>query len=167
MPLRRLFKQHFVLKLSMLLCGMMAASPPAQSSELLRFAEPEAAFKAVLFLSGDRHGVSKDSHLFAKIDLNADGAPEYIAKEKSCAGFCDYKVLAQQGRGGQGGAATIVMLGEFHAKDILIGNGYTHGIRNLLVFNNPQNDFRPDLYIWNPGASRYTLGQAKAVGGKT
>lgn len=88
---------------------------------------------------------------FAQADLNDDGIHEFILRDKVCAtgqNLCDYNVWAETEKG-------IISLGTVHAKTILLGNEQTHGIRNLLAFDNASNDFDYTLYVWQPEKALY------------
>lgn len=89
----------------------------------------------------------------ARADLNQDGLDEYILKTSACessSGSCTYAVLAEI-------KDTIIELGAFSARDVMLGNGYSSGIRNIVAFPNEINDFDYELYVWEPQQSRYIL----------
>ena len=90
----------------------------------------------------------------AKIDLNRDGLHEFITRPRVCGNenICDFNVLAETDQG-------IVVLGHFKGANILLGNEFQYGVRNLLVFGNSMNDFDYTLYTWHPEVSAYRKGQ--------
>jgi hypothetical protein len=88
---------------------------------------------------------------FAQADLNGDGINEFILRDKVCSkgqNVCDYNVWAETEKG-------VISLGSVPAKTILLGNEQTHGIRNLLAFDNASNDFDYTLYVWQPAKALY------------
>lgn len=93
-----------------------------------------------------------DKAEIAASDLNNDGIDEYIVRDHACAAYdtCRYVVFADTDQG-------LVVLGEITARSIALGKGYSHGIRDLAVQNNPDNDFTFERYVWEPQQSRYTL----------
>lgn len=90
----------------------------------------------------------------ARADLNGDGADEFILKSKVCdilTKNCSYKILAETNSG-------IIEIGNIKGKTLLLGNDYSSGIRNLLVFNNQgSNDYDYQRYIWDTKSTRYTI----------
>lgn len=85
-----------------------------------------------------------------KADLNNDGLDEFIARTKNCNidGKCQFHVLAEAD-------GYIQSLGILAGQNLLLGNEYRHGIRNLLVFKDASNDFDYELYTWHPETSEY------------
>jgi len=88
----------------------------------------------------------------AKIDLNADGLAEYIARpaRTACAQsqFCLYTLVVFKDR-------TPLLLNKIEAKNLMISTKKTYGIRDLIVYTNPQNDFQARIYSWNPFSFRF------------
>lgn len=84
----------------------------------------------------------------AAVDLNEDGLDEYIAKTPADNGLFAFIIYGQT-------PSNSVKLGTFKSHNVMLGNDYRHGIRNLLVFKDAQNDFSYDVYSWSPQASRY------------
>lgn len=87
-------------------------------------------------------------------DLNDDGIDELIVKPENCAQAnkaCDYKILALSG-------SQILEISSLRARNLVLGNEYNAGIRNLLVFHDTAvNDFEYDVYIWDPARSQYIV----------
>ncbi|MCB9982129.1 MAG: hypothetical protein H6861_00425 [Rhodospirillales bacterium] len=86
----------------------------------------------------------------AEADLNGDGLNEFIVRTKDCAQTerCNHIILGETDD-------TVLDLGKIEALRIMLGNDYEHGVRNLLVFDNPENDFAFTLYRWDDEQSRY------------
>lgn len=91
----------------------------------------------------------------ARADLNEDGLSEFILTSKACEnspGLCDYTILAEM-------KDSIVEIGAFRARTVLLGNGYSGGIRNIMAFDKEINDYDYELYVWEPLQSRYILAE--------
>lgn len=91
--------------------------------------------------------------VYAGTDLNKDGLKEYIVRDAACESgeaFCTYLIFADDGAG-------VLELGRVEARRLMLGNGYTAGVRDLLAAENPANDFEYQLYVWEPRQSRYTI----------
>lgn len=84
----------------------------------------------------------------AKADLNEDGFDEYIFKTPTEDGLFNFEVFALPD-------VKPVSLALFKGKNVMLGNDYKHGVRNLLVFEDAKNDFSYDIHIWNSQDSRY------------
>lgn len=84
-------------------------------------------------------------------DLNTDGIDELILHKKNCAlqeTACDFSILADTKNG-------IVPLGTIKGRKILLGNHFSHGVRNILAFGNTLNDYDYTLYVWRPDKTSY------------
>ncbi len=88
----------------------------------------------------------------AATDLNKDGLNEYIVKDKNCTPKqgCTFKIIAQN-------SEELIALTEIKALRLMLGDSYANGVRNLLAFQSPENDFKHHVYSWNPEQSRYRL----------
>lgn len=124
----------------------LCMSGPVWANEPLNFGAADAALRAAL----PHDSITVETHMFAQADLNDDGVPEYIAREKECADLCGYHVLGRVDTG-------LVPLGDMRARNVTLDQGATHGVRNLAVFSDPLNDYRAALYRWNPEASAYRV----------
>lgn len=121
------------------------------------YANPILAFdykpgpRLSLLLQGFTDNTLNDFDI-AAVDLNDDGSSEFILRPSNCSAhsLCSYDILAETDK-------RILQLGTVKAKKLLLGQDYTHGIRNLLAFNTPDNDFAYDLYSWNAQETRYML----------
>lgn len=143
-----------------LLCFAAGIVIPAHAAEHIYFENSKtstANFKINTYLEKTRK-VSPRDMLTARIDLNEDGISEYIIKPANCvnAGMnCTHDILAENEDG-------IVRLGTIKARNLVLGSTYSHGIRDIKAYNNPDNDFDHQLYVWEPARARYTI----ASGGK-
>lgn len=84
-------------------------------------------------------------------DLNEDGMKELILRancnpEKSCL----FIVLAYKDN-------VLIELAKIQAYTLTLGSAYSVGVRNIIAYNRPDNDYRPSLYVWEPGARRYMM----------
>ncbi len=86
----------------------------------------------------------------APADLNGDGLKEFILKNKDCKAqtLCEYKVLAYS-------HSETLTLAEFKAQQIALSDHYTSGVRDILVYNNPLNDYAHTIYAWNAANSKF------------
>lgn len=94
---------------------------------------------------------------FSAKDLNDDGINEYIITENCSYGTpkpCDTWVVANNN-------GNLSILAQFTAKNIALSNKYTNGIRDLLVYNDPGNDFRYTIFRWNSPRGAYQGGEAE------
>lgn len=89
----------------------------------------------------------------AKADLNKDGLDELILKTGDChasAEKCSFEILAETHN-------QLIRLGTVKARNILLGDQYSSGVRNILVFEDEANDYNYELYVWEPQSSRYIV----------
>lgn len=85
----------------------------------------------------------------ARIDLNGDGYQEYVFRyAKEADGYAFYVF---------GKANTFVPLGEYSGKKLMVSDDEHHGVRNLLVFNDPYNDFKFQTFAWDASKAAYAL----------
>ncbi len=126
----------------------------AQASENLSFDTPLNSGEAQRLQKHFQKNGGKipDKIDVARADLNEDGIDEFLVKiacfpeEK----LCDYRILAETGE-------EITELGAMKAVKIGLGSGYSEGVRNLLAYRNPANDFDHNVYIWKSEAIRYIM----------
>lgn len=129
---------------------------PARAAESLDFdARPGERSRVLIdhFIK-DNPQSDYDDVAIAQIDLNGDGIDEFILKNATCsqANLCDFTIAADSGD-------SLIALGEIKAITLLLGNGYSSGIRNILAFQNDLNDFDYELYVWEPAQARYILSE--------
>ena len=124
-----------------------AAEKPAFDAPL-----PRSSYEALKLYSINSLSSDIESFSQATDDLNNDGLEEFILRTQSCdaATGCTYHILAET-------KGDITPLGTLQGHNLLLGNEYSHGVRNLLVFTNPSNDFDYDLYTWHPEHSSYRI----------
>lgn len=87
----------------------------------------------------------------AAADLNQDGLSEYILHGDECGdgnAFCRYDIVADTQKG-------IIPLGTITGKTLLLGDGFSHGVRDLLASENELNDYDQTLYVWTPEKAAY------------
>lgn len=90
----------------------------------------------------------------AHTDLNEDGIEEIVLKDttnncKYTKSICVYHIL------GKKSINELILLGKIEAKQLLIGQEYTHGVRNILIYNNDENDYKYKIYAWNALKAQY------------
>ena len=98
-------------------------------------------------------GDNFDQYDIAHIDLNGDGADEYITKNKDCSskeGFCSYNIFGLNN-------SSVYKLGTLEAHTLMISDQRSYGIRQLIAYQNPINDFDYSIYRWDPAQSRFIL----------
>jgi hypothetical protein len=90
----------------------------------------------------------------AVVDLNEDGITEFIVKTTNCSegaqNLCDYVIVGQV-------SEDYMSLGTLRGQRLILGQDYTNGVRNLLLFANPVNDFDYDIYVWGAKHAQYVL----------
>lgn len=97
-------------------------------------------------------GVDVAAPALLPVDLNNDTIMEWIAYDPACPTdrqLCRYVILA-------GNTTGFVALGTFNALKISPSSQYTHGVRDILVYNNLKNEFKHDTVKWNSAMSSYT-----------
>lgn len=86
-------------------------------------------------------------------DLNGDGEPEYIVRITDtffkCNNIgCHHGVVAITGD-------EVKRLGYFEYAEVDISQEETDGVKDLLVYDNPMNDFSPTVYKWDSEQEMY------------
>lgn len=132
---------------------------PVQASERLLFNQDVSASSQLNLTKFTTATLNKNLDAFeiAKIDLNHDGLYEFILKDGNCTADsleCRFKILAETD-------TEITELGSLQARTLIVSDQNSHGIRDLLVFQNEHNDYDYDIYVWEPMTSRYILGDGK------
>jgi hypothetical protein len=146
-------KQALIYKGLILVCFMAAAPAPAYSYEKIVYNQnlSEVSRRALTAYARDTLKTEIESLDIARADLNEDGLEEFILRPKGCGPQpCDHRLVAQAQSG-------VIELGTITARGLVLGNQYSSGIRTLLAFNNDNNDFDYELYVWEPRESRYIL----------
>ena len=87
-------------------------------------------------------------YTIAAIDLNGDGVEEWIFRQDqspSCESDADCRLAI-----GGLSAGKIVLLGEMRGGKIGVSNEKQYGVRKLLVYNEKNDDFTYQIYVWTP-----------------
>lgn len=128
-----------------LVCGAF----PALAGERVRFSIPEQTDEEAAALIP---ALERDGTLAARVDLNGDARPEFIMKDggQSCTPDkgCPYTVHARKN-------GEWIKIGAFEGFNILISDKTTYGIRDILVYTLPYNDFKSERYAWVPARYEY------------
>lgn len=127
-----------------------AWSDPAHAFEKLNFQTKTSTVDRVL-IQKFLNLKTLDGYEIAEADLNNDGQSEFFVKTPECkknSTLCTYKILAREHN-------KIVELTRLNAQNIVLGNAYSNGIRNLLIFDNRKNDFDYTLYEWQSQSATY------------
>lgn len=94
----------------------------------------------------------EDAWSVSRIDLNNDGRDELILKTEAddcdARRGCDYLVAAEK-------SSHWIQLGRIKAFNILVSDKRTYGVRDLIVYNIPNNDFESVRYVWKPKSFKY------------
>ena len=141
------FRAGQLLVPSLLLCvclGVSVFSRPALTAEPITFLEQLDAANTY------RLRTYLDSFIPAKTDLNSDGIDEFILRDKTCSSFtlCPHKVIALKGQ-------ETVELASFKAQKVALAHQTTNGVRALMVYNNPANDFEYSILKWDAQNSHF------------
>ncbi len=86
-------------------------------------------------------------------DLNGDGVEEWILFQKipsSCISNADCAIVIGGLSEGQ-----IVLLGEMRGGKIRVSNEKLYGVRKLLVYNEKNNDYAYESYVWTPAEQAF------------
>lgn len=112
--------------------------------------EPLSFSSDIGFSAKQRLGFFLQSADAARIDLNGDDRPEYVLQDKACNAdiLCEYQVLAFS-------KDTVLRLARFQARKVVISDEKTHGVRNLIVYNHPVDDFKATPFVWDFRKTQY------------
>lgn len=140
----------------LLLFASLCASNNASAFSSLRFA-PAASYKekGVINFVKEHNDAPDVEYLLAPIDLNNDAIDEYVIKPKSMKDcptrpLCSYQIIAHQNH-------MPILIGQFDAHKMRIGDKKTYGIRQVILYNEPHNDFKTATALWNPYSFRFEL----------
>lgn len=128
----------------------------SMAAETLRFRNAESYKERQIITFVEKTNKTNGiPYLIATIDLNNDAIDEYIVKPastKNCINrpLCTHQVAAFRDR-------KPILLGEFDAHKMLISDKKSYGIKNIIVYNVPYNDFKSETAIWNPFNFRFEL----------
>ena len=95
--------------------------------------------------------------VIATSDLNNDFINEYIVKTTSCppAAGCLYRIIADNDTG-------YIVIAAFSGKNISISDKQTHGIRDILVYNQKLNDYAHTTLKWDMQNMQYGFNNGQA-----
>ncbi len=142
------------------LLTLLAVMPAAHADLDMRGKEPryrDAAANAreqevVTFLHG-KGLEAKLPYQISTVDLNGDGVDEWIVRQEvspACTAnaTCDFYVTGlSEGK--------IILLGRMEAGKVAISDDRTYGIHKLIVYNDKNNDYRGEPYLWSPKLFSY------------
>lgn len=119
--------------------------PSALAQETLRFAEAKSYREQQITKK------FSDGALIAKIDLNDDFIDEYILKKQTGKEILKhYTIIALENR-------KPIIIGKFDAHKLLVDTKKRYGIKHLIIYNNPHNDFQSKTAIWDPYTFSYVI----------
>ncbi len=118
----------------------------AFSRERLIFHPPASDFRDALITAyiTQSYPDTPSPYVFARVDLNADGVPEYIARSTKTREKkpTPYHILSLRRR-------TVSDWGMITAQKLEISDKKTYGHRHVIVYNDTQNDFYREIWTWN------------------
>jgi hypothetical protein len=131
-------------------------SLPAQAQVFLRFKAAPSDVReeqVIAFLEEKQFLNPELPFKIAAIDLNRDGVPEWIVRQdmaSNCAAQanCKFLIAGLQEK-------KPVLLGRIEAARIEVQPQTLYGIHKLSVYDNPMNDFEPNVYAWKPEARTF------------
>lgn len=132
--------------------GVLSACPsPARALETLIYNQKISLSSSVLISKylGERY----DEYDIAQTDLNDDGLNEFIVKPSACGSendYCLFSILAETD-------TKMLDLGTIVARDIAVDEKRFSGVRSIRAFDNPRNDFKFSLYVWEAPRARYKM----------
>ncbi|MCF8495492.1 MAG: hypothetical protein K9G62_02360 [Alphaproteobacteria bacterium] len=143
--------------------GLLTAGSSASAVEPLIFGQILSAREAQLV--GDFYTAQQknapDPAGIARADLNGDAIDEFIIRDSQCRtdgkSPCLFDILAETRKG-------ILSLGQIRAQRLIASDASTGGVRAILAFENPMNDYEFQTYAWNTEENRYVLQPPKSVG---
>lgn len=104
-------------------------------------------------LSAHGHDQQDTSLQAATVDLNGDGISELIIKTPVCGEnqkICLYKIMAENDHG-------LTELGSIRAAGLAADDARTGNVRNIIAYDNPDDDYHHSVYSWEAAASRYMM----------
>ncbi len=125
----------------------------ARAQEILFGQEPGPLLSSKLNRWLHEQHLEKTGYKVSLTNLNRDQLPELILRlqetEGSCPRLsgCTHFILADTDEG-------LFTIGEFRASKVSTGELYK-GVRDLIVCNDPWNDFECLTYRWSPETSSY------------
>ncbi len=149
---------HFSRRIYFLAYFFILAIPShalATSEPLTYKTDYRASLRALLldYFEQDEGSYKYSDFSIAHIDLNNDGIDEHILKEKGCTEKkydCLHLIMAEK-------TDNLILLGHINSRDLMIGQTYSHGIKDLLSFENPINEYKFNIYMWSPLQKKYIM----------
>ena len=133
----------------------ITASGNASAVEPLNYSDktgPTLRVQLSSFLK-NTYDTALSDYQIADIDLNNDGIDEYILKQRRCSIIdksCTHLVIAEKQN-------EIFELSRIKAQNLMVGGTLSHGIKDLLAFNDEINDYKFDIYVWSPPQKMYII----------
>lgn len=146
----------FILSIAIFSIYMAFPTSAAAVTEPITFKEDYRATLRVLlvdFLKTHEDRYKTADFLVAHIDLNNDGIDEHILRRKNCSDRnyeCLHLIIAEK-------PETLILLGRINSREIMIGQSYSHGIKDLLAFQNHVNEYKFNIYMWSPRQKKYIM----------
>lgn len=146
-----------------LLCFLairLSAAPAAHASESLVFSpiapgsDADRARTLLEQLIPEAAARADSESLAAVSDLNGDGADEIFlrfSQPPPCPRACAPLFFVFGSGNGR-----LSLLGRFSASQVRVADSRTLGARDLLVYDDPLNDFNAARHVWAPLERRYT-----------
>lgn len=133
------------------LFGLLLLPSPAQAQDNLRFRAEAKDIRERELIAGFMKDGTLDPALplgLVDVDLNDDGAPEWIIRQGddsacSARADCNFVIAGLQSR-------KPVVLGRIKASKIGLLPEGRFGVRELAVYDDPLNDFKPQVFDWKP-----------------
>ena len=138
-----------------LLTGLIQGNAFAGKKQIVYFNDTPGAltmFKLREWMSQNPYTVQNAS--YALVHLNNDASPEIMVRlpnfhgECSKLRGCQYLLFAQ-------GNDELVLLGSFEAFTVYVEGQTPDGLKNLIVCDNPWNDFDCRTYTYQAGQGKY------------
>ncbi len=134
-----------------------SAIKPAHAIEELAYtpakdSSPSLRLQLDVFLRGNFKSDSSE-YTLTSTDLNGDNLLEHILKRNNCGQYtnvCTHLIIAEK-------IDKLTLLSKIDAHSLMIGDGKSYGIKNLLVFKNQTNAYNFDIYMWSPHEKMYIL----------
>lgn len=143
-----IFQNKFLFSTALIFLFLSFTLAPisAQALETLSFKEAKnyKERKAISFVK-KTFQTPDIKYVLSAIDLNNDGLNEYIIKPASCSPntFCQHHIVAFM-------KEQLISLLSIKAQKIIIKDIHHYGVRDLMVYSSPMNDFEKSKYQWNP-----------------
>ena len=91
----------------------------------------------------------QDFNKIAIVDLNDDSINEYVLERDFKGALRAYELLALIDE-------QLIPLGIIRAEKLMLAYDQQHGVRSILSFNDANNDYEYEIYVWDAMRSRYS-----------